>query len=660
MLAVAARELAERWILLPASLVVGFFPLVVPAFAFGFRREDAPFVGIVGAVGMGAAAAVVIGSSMLARDAADGRLGFLFSRPLPWGTIWGGKWLAAVVLVASSAILEAIPWMAVYPLASLGGHHGNSWLRAILEGPGVGHLFVLIVLGIGLANLGATAFRSRSKWLALDFALLLAAFWTTRHYVAPLWLYEIVGKGPSEVTLVLVPLAVSVVVGSVAQVAVGRTDLRRAHRAMSLGFWAVVTLTLAAASGYWLWARSAGPDAVRVQSVSRDPAGRWIYVEGTGEHSGWYPHGLLIDTTTGRHLERPEPEEGFDRRLPFGMLFSADGGFGALPGTVRGGAALQLFDLREAQPRVSEVALESSPPPTWKTSFALAPQAASVFVVHESGASLFALPSGRRIATTTIAPGWRPAAVRYVAEGAARAWLVPDGPRARAEMRVVDLAADGASSGTTFPIGAALDPVVGWRSVLPDADGRRILTSDAGLHLRDGASGQPLASLAEGPGPIPALFLADGRIVVEGRAGAGQPPLEHARLWAFDRVGTRLADIELTLPAWGLGLGPEAAPGRVVVSCVRGASADTLLVDVASGAVVEKLTGLRPAFAFPVLSSAAPAAGSSVHFFREDDGRGAVQPDVRPDRVVRIDFATGERRVVAGPGAAAGERISAR
>ena len=36
---------------------------------------------------------------MLARDAADGRLGFLFSRPVPWPAIWGGKWLAAVVLV---------------------------------------------------------------------------------------------------------------------------------------------------------------------------------------------------------------------------------------------------------------------------------------------------------------------------------------------------------------------------------------------------------------------------------------------------------------------------------------------------------------------------------------------------------------------------------
>ena len=58
-----------------------------------------------------------------------------------------------------------------------------------------------------------------------------------------------------------------------AQVAVGRTDLRRAHRALSLGFWAVVVLTLASAAGYWAWVRSVGPADVNVHAVTRDPAG---------------------------------------------------------------------------------------------------------------------------------------------------------------------------------------------------------------------------------------------------------------------------------------------------------------------------------------------------------------------------------------------------
>ena len=655
LLAVAARELRERWLLFPASFVFGFSPLALPG--FGVDRQVMPEVGLMTSIGFGAAAAVLMGSTMLARDASNGRLGFLFSRPVSWPAIWGGKWLAALVLVVSSGLLAAIPWMTAFPLASIGGHHGDSWIRAMLDGPRSAFVLVLFVLVVGLVNFGATAFRSRSPWFALDLVLLLITLWTTRRYVAPLSLYGIVAKEQVPPVVFLLPLGLALLVGSVAQVAVGRTDPRRAHGAMSLAFWAVVGLTLTLAAGYWLWARSANPAEVKVGDVTRDPAGRWIYVEGTGQHSGWYPHRFLIDTTTGRHLARP----GLDEELwfAFGMLFSADGRFGVLPGTAKDGAALELFDLHEATPRVTQVALESSPPPSWRTTFALSPSAASVFVVHESGASLFELPSGRRMATTTIQPGWRPAAARYLAEGAARAWLVPSDEgisalRTQAEMRVVDLATDGAASGTTFPLVAAFAPGSGWRSVLPDADGQRLLTSDAGLHLRDGATGELIASLVEGSGAISALFLADGRVVVEDRSGAGQPASAHARLWVFERAtGTKLTEIELPLPPWALGIGPEVAPGRVVVSSFRGPflSEDTLVVDVASGGVVDKLSGLRPAIGFWGVSSAIPAGGavSSVQYFRDAEGR-----------VIRIDFASGERKVVAGTGAVAGERISAR
>jgi hypothetical protein len=657
LLAVAAREMRERWLLFPASFALGFNPLVLPA--FGVDRRFMPEVGLMTSVLLGAGAAVVMGSTMLARDVANGRLGFLFSRPVSWPAIWGGKWLAALVLVLSSAFLAAIPWMAAFPLASIGGHHGDSWLRAMLDGRWVFGL-TLIVLVVGFANFNATAFRSRSPWLALDLALLLAALWTIRQYVAPLWLYGILGKDDWTGVLALLPLALGLLAGSLAQVAFGRTDVRRAHRAMSLAFWAVVGLSLAVPTGYWLWVRSASPAEVSVNAVTRDPAGRWVYVEGTGPHSGWYPHRFLIDTATGRYLARPLPDWDLER-FGRGVLFSADGRFGALPGAFRGGAAIQLLDLREAAPRVTFVALESSPPPTWITAFALSPSAASVFVVHESGASLYALPSGQRMATVTIPPGWRPAATRFLAEGAARAWLVPSSLdpaalRRPTQMRVVNLAADGASSAITFPIATLLDPMgdgrLGWNAVIADAGGRWIVTGDAGLHLRDGATGELVATLVEGSGAFPALFLADGRIVVDASRAAGSRPL-HVRLWVFDRAGTKLGEVDLPVRPWGLGIGPEVGPGRVLVSCFRSPflSEDTLVVDVASGGVVDKLPGLRPAIGFWSVSSAVPAGAgvTTVQYFRDVDGR-----------VVRIDFATGERKVVAGRDTARGERLSAR
>ena len=241
LLAVTARELRERWLLFPASLLFGLNPLVLPA--FGVDKSAMPFIGVVTALGLSAAAAVVMGSTMLARDAANGRLGFLFSRPLAWPAIWGGKWLAALVLVASSGVLAAIPFMAAYPSES----HGGSWLRTLASEHGWVVGFGVVLLGAAAANFAATAWRSRSPWVALDMGLLAAVLWFARRHVAPLWLYGIMGKDERSLLLALAPLAVGLFAGSAAQVAVGRTDLRRAHRALSLVLWTVIVVTVAAA-----------------------------------------------------------------------------------------------------------------------------------------------------------------------------------------------------------------------------------------------------------------------------------------------------------------------------------------------------------------------------------------------------------------------------
>lgn len=666
LLAVAARELRERWLFLPGAFAAGFLVLVMPA--FGISRSLVPTMGLVAAALLAAAAAVVTGSSMLARDTAVGRLGFLFSRPLPWAAIWGGKWLAALLLAALCALLACIPWMAAYPRASLGGDH-DTGLLGLVDGRGVAQVLVVLVLAIGFANLAATLFRSRSPWLALDLVLMLGATWAAWRYLAPLLFYGILAAGQWTLALALLPVAVGLVAGSLAQVATGRTDLRRAHLALSLGFWAVIGLTLAAAALRWLEVRSTGPDEVSAVAVSRDPSGRFVYVEGFAERSARYPHRFLIDTTTGRYLSRPAPDEEPVRFGGLGVLFSADGRFAALPGAASGGAGLTLVDLREPGLRATRVLLESSRPPTWMTGFALSPAAATVFVAHESAASLFELPSGRRLATTAIPPGWQPAAVRYVAEGSARAWLFArdDGPaRTRpSELRVLTLAADGTSSTATFPIGPTVTHVSGWRVLQPDAAGERIVTAEGGLVLRDGATGAPLARLVEGGGNPPALFLADGRIVVEGRAPDGGPPFEQPHLWVFDRAGTKLADVPLPPSTPGrISIGPEAAPGRILVWSDRGfrPSGRAVLADIASGEIVETLAaGLAPARGFQLgAPPAAPEGPSRVQFFTADTHAFSPARIRGPSQLVRIDFATGERKVVVGPGAPSGERISAR
>lgn len=644
-LAVAARELRERWLLLPAGLVFGFAPLVLPA--FGVDRAVMPFVGLVGTALLGLTAAVVVGSTMLARDATSGRLGFLFSRPLSWQTIWGGKWLAALLLVTASGFLAAIPWMAAYPQPKGGA---SSWPDALADPRGTLFFVLLLFLGIGVANFNATAYRSRSGWLAVDFVLLLVAAWAVRRYLGPLVSLGILGSSLASTWgfLPLLPLALAFLAASAAQVAVGRTDVSRAHRAMSITFWAIVLGTLLLAALRLAWAAHASPRDIAAHRASFEPSGRWLLVSGESRRGG--TAAFLMDATDGRYLPL-----GIERPWwMVGMAFSADGTVAATP-SIRSGSegwVLSVFDLGPGPLAGRDVVLESSPPPRWGSMLALSPSGATVLLAHETGASLFDLATGRRAATATTTGWWRVCA-RFLTETTVRVWLRPtaaspaDFPGAR--IRVVDLEADGTVRTKEFPL---LVPGKGrgeWaveRSTVVDATGRRVLTGDAGWHLRDGATGSLLATLAESSDRVLATIAADGRILLAEGAGA------RTTLRVFSPDGVVLGDSLIDLVPAGLGLGPEVSPSRVAVhGGASFADGETLVYDLTEQRVVEALPGLRPIGAGWGFESSPPpsrATASHVHFF------------VGGGNLVRIDFATGARRVVAGPGAQPGERISLR
>ncbi len=647
-LAVAARELRERWLLFPGGLALGCVPLILPA--FGLPEDASPTLGLFVALLLGAISALVIGSSMLARDASDGRLGFLFSRPVPWGAIWGGKWLAAIVLVTGSGALAALPWMLVYPPSP--DAHARSWVEALLDVQGTAFFVLLVLLAVGLTNFGATAFRSRSAWVALDIALLLVASWLAWRWVAPLYSLGLFWHNDRPLAgwillLPWVPVPTALVVASAAQAARGRTDIRRAHRAMSVAFWAVVFLALGAAGLRLAWARSAPPTDLVAQSGSHSSSGRWLNVTGRSSRGGWMT--FLLDTETGRYLSM-----GLDR--PFqslglgGMAFAARAETGAGLIEHGDGSALHVADLTGDEPRFSVVALESSPPPTFGMRLALSPSGETALLTHEHGASLFSVESGRRVATATIAPGWRAASTRFFGPASARVFLIPDIGRhaslPRAEMRILDVVVGREARTATVALAAPLDPVRAWPAFArPNASGARFLTLDDGVRLRDGETGTLLATLVEGAGTYQTAFAADGRIVVGEGLGA------RVVLHVFAPDGTALGDITLERASAGLGVGPEVAPGHVAVHC-GGLTDDyeTVVVDLSEGRVTESLPDLRPRRAYWMLDSPLVGPGDdvfTVHFlFRAKDGA-----------VVRRDFATGEERVVAGAGAPVGKRL---
>ena len=487
LLAVAARELRERWLLFPASFALGFDPLVLPAFGVD-RRVDAAIVGLVDLdpARRGGRGGDGLDDAGPRRGERPAGLPVLAAR-CPGRTIWGGKWLAALVLVVSSGLLAAIPWMAAYPLASIGGHHGDSWLRAMLDGPGSARLLLVIVLVVGLANFNATAFRSRSPWVALDLVLLLAALWAIaavrrspvalRHprqgrlddragASAPRPRASRGQRGPGrrrpDRPAPGAPRDVARLLGR------GRPHPGRRRGLLALG-------------------PVGGPG--RRERARRDPRPRGALGLRRGlraSTAGGTRTGFLIDTASGRYLARPEPDEERER-FRVGVLFSADGRFGALPRLDRDGRGAALEPLRphrETRRASREVALESSPPPTWSDRLRPLPFGD----LRLRGPRVRA----RRSSPCPRAGAWRPrrsgrAGARppsaSSAEGAARAWLVPwsagrgalraacrDARRGPGGRRPVERHRRSRSP-------TAFDSRGGWwGAVLPDADGRRIVT----------------------------------------------------------------------------------------------------------------------------------------------------------------------------------------
>ena len=166
--------------------------------------------------------------------------------------------------------------------------------------------------------------------------------------------------------------------------------------------------------------------------------------------------------------------------------------------------------------------------------------------------------------------------------------------------------------------------------------------------MRDGETGALMATLVEGatvsPGPyfgtrtLDGLFLDDGRILV------GEAANTRTVLHVFDPEGAAQGEIVLDRVPVGLAVGPEVAAGRVAIRF----GPETVVVDLVDGRVVETLLGRHPLRGFWFLGGPG-SPGTTTHFLVDHEGS-----------VVRRDFATGEERVVAGPGATPGERLALR
>jgi len=540
-LAVFERELAERRLLAAMGLGFGIVAVVLPLLP-GFQRTGSTLAELRGGLAfavallLSALTAVYLGGSILASDLVERRLGFYFARPLSGWALWSGKIAAAVVLTFGTGLLALLPAVLFGGDLSLAGY----WSLNRMGQPegffnvGVGLLFLLFA-----ANAVSVMVRSRSPWIAADMGALIlvwAVLWSAWYRLVLAGVVDLARKpqGVDSVARawavwVWGPLAALAAAGA-AQVLLGRTDLRRAHRALSATLWSLLLALGIASQVFTLWMVSAGPgDLAGVTQAVAAPAGSspWIAITGPAMNRSGYNPGFLYNVDSGRVVRA-----GFglaSRWWEAPVRISADG---------RRAVWLEYQERPFSSPLVLH-RLDLDRPGARPVATAISYQG-----IYQSMPKGFALsPDGRRIAAVRddrltvddVATGRLLASVRLTGDlwSSRPAFVGPD------HIRLYQFAARPSPPKPPFtPLDydldiSELDLATGMMATtgrlsgvrgfvgIPSPNGSRIImrTRDQ-LQLHDARTGEPLAVLGASK-KASASFLSGGRIAVTNPSALG-------------------------------------------------------------------------------------------------------------------------------------------
>ena len=340
--AVLRRELAERWLLALAAALLGLIPLAVPLLPLGISRAPDARSGTAAALALivSYVLALVLGSTVLARDLSERRLGFYFSRPLPGWAIWAGKIAGAALLALGSGVLVLLPTLLLGDRPDPSGSWGWGFGREAGSVLGLALWGTTVLALLLAANAFSTMVRSRSPWLLLDLlagTLLAGLLGVATGHLLSAWALGALAMAQSGL---LIAVVLSFAAASAVQVTRARTDPRRGHQFLSLTLWSLLALSALAYGGYAKWVLAANPeDLVEIGGVIPAPAGDWIAVGGkAGASRGKLGTTFLMDTSSGRSFRVGSQPEDWG-----GLTFSLDGrhaawtqmaGRGAFPVTI--------------------------------------------------------------------------------------------------------------------------------------------------------------------------------------------------------------------------------------------------------------------------------------------------------------------------------------
>jgi len=632
-LAIARREILEKRNVVLAAAVASLIPLLLPLLP-ALQRHPADEVRLMTAAILGAAfglgLAIVLGASVLVRELADRRLGFYFARPLSGFAIWTGKFLGGLLLVLGSGLLVFLP-AALFSAGSAPWNEGTA--HSLL-------LFPAVLLLLSAAHAVSLAVRSRSALFLLDLALAAATALAVteaarrllREHAREAFLRGIAG-------FAVIALAGFLAAGA-ASVIRGRTDIQRAHRALSATLWTILlggTILFAAYAG---WVLGASPkDLAGIWGVHATPRGSWIDVSGKARWRGDYQLRFLLNTSTG----------GW-RKLPPGWFvspsFSRDGSRAVWLQRSSVGDRFELLTmaLDDPSPKPVETKLLFSSIPLAQALSADGERMAVVERAHDAGRSLlsvYEIASGKSLGSLSLPFGGKYQTYFDTPDGVFVYGNLPSGAKPKEE-RIIEILRFDLTTRKAQVTGRA-GPFAGAVLLRAHPQAGRLLVHEfrkKEITLRDARSGDLLAILSPGAGTSSrgARFVSDGRIAAAEAGPAG------ARVRVFSTDGIEEKAIPLGAGA-SIFLGGEPAGGQIIASIRRGTAAPwseskVFLVDISSGEARQVAEGLLPISAFQWWLTDDPSLQPSP-------GSEATKLFSGPDHsLVRFDPATGKRRVI--------------
>ena len=223
---IARREMAERRLVWVAAGYVALAGVVLPYLRglSGAAAQDAR--GVLGValnlVFVGTLAAL-LGAAMIPGDLASGRISFFLARPVSVGAVLWGRLLAGWLLAVGGGLVALVPQVALGPWHDLKG-----W--GLLVGFTALGAIPLLLLGHVLG----VAWRAKTLWVLLDFSGLGLYGWLVIRMLARLLQYgPLAWAGPLLNSAILL-LTAALALAAHLQLDLGRSDLKRGHRWMSL------------------------------------------------------------------------------------------------------------------------------------------------------------------------------------------------------------------------------------------------------------------------------------------------------------------------------------------------------------------------------------------------------------------------------------------